>query len=313
MATDEGGRFTMDETLGFIGLGNMGHPIASNLIRAGYRLRVYNRTRSKAEPLLNQGAVLASRPAEVAERGGIVFTMLADDRAVEAVALRDPELDERLGAGGIHVSMSTISPATSRRLAEQHTQHGIAYVAAPVFGRPEAAAAGKLWVCLSGPREAKKRIQSLIDSFGQGSFDFGEDPGAANVVKLCGNFLIAAAIEAMAEAWTLAEKNGLDRILVAEMLTKTLFACPIYQGYGGRIAQQQYEPVGFRLALGLKDIDLALQNAAATQMPMPLGSLLHDRWLAGVAKGHSDLDWTAAALGVAEDAGLPVAKKAQKA
>ena len=303
----------MGGTLGFIGLGNMGYPIASNLIRAGYKLRVYNRTPSKAEPLLNQGAVVASRHAEVAERGGIVLTMLADDRAVEAVTLRDPELCERLGPGGIHVSMSTILPATSRKLAEHHAQHGVAYVAAPVFGRPEAAAAGKLWVCLSGPREAKKRIQLIVDSFGQGSFDFGEDPGAANVVKLCGNFLIAAAIEAMAEAWTLAEKNGLDRVRVAEMLTKTLFACPIYQGYGETIARQQYEPAGFRLALGLKDVDLALQTATASQMPMLLGSLLHDRWLSAVAKGRSDLDWTAAALGVAEDAGLPMAKKAQKA
>jgi 3-hydroxyisobutyrate dehydrogenase-like beta-hydroxyacid dehydrogenase len=303
----------MSETLGFIGLGNMGFPIASNLIRAGYKLRVYNRTPAKAEPLLSQGAVLASPPAEVAERGAIVFTMLADDRAEEAVAFGGPELDERLGAGGIHVSMSTISPATSRKLAEQHARHGVAYVAAPVFGRPEAAAAGKLWICLSGHKEAKKRIQPMMDSLGQGSFDFGEDPGAANVVKLCGNFLIAAAIEAMAEAWTLAEKNGLDRARVAEMLTKTLFACPIYQGYGERIARQQYEPAGFRLALGLKDIDLALQTATASQTPMPFGSLLHDRWLSGVAKGRSDLDWTAAALGVAEDAGLPLAKKAQKA
>ena len=299
----------MGETLGFIGLGNMGYPIASNLIRAGYKLRVYNRTLSKAEPLLSQGAVLASRPAEVAEPGGIVVTMLADDQAVEAIALRNRELDERLGPGGIHLSLSTISPATARKLAEQHAQHGVGYVAAPVFGRPEAAAAGKLWVCLSGHREPKKRIQPI----GQGSFDFGEDPGAANVVKLCGNFLIATAIEAMAEAWTLAEKNGLDRVRVAEMLTKTLFACPIYQSYGERIAQQQYDPVGFRLALGLKDVDLALQTATSSQMPMPLASLLHDRWLSGVAKGRSNLDWTAAALGVAEDAGLPIAKKSPTA
>jgi len=303
----------MGETLGFIGLGNMGYPIASNLIRAGYKLRVYNRTLSKAEPLLSQGAVLASRPAEVAEPGGIVVTMLADDQAVEAIALRNRELDERLGPGGIHLSLSTISPATARKLAEQHAQHGVGYVAAPVFGRPEAAAAGKLWVCLSGHRESKKRIRPIVDSFGQGSFDFGEDPGAANVVKLCGNFLIATTIEAMAEAWTLAEKNGLDRVRVAEMLTKTLFACPIYQSYGERIAQQQYDPVGFRLALGLKDVDLALQTATSSQMPMPLASLLHDRWLSGVAKGRSNLDWTAAALGVAEDAGLPIAKKSPTA
>jgi 3-hydroxyisobutyrate dehydrogenase-like beta-hydroxyacid dehydrogenase len=302
----------MSETLGFIGLGNMGQPIASNLIRAGYKLRVYNRTPAKAEPLVKQGAMLVSRPAEVSARGGVVLTMLADDRAVEEVALRDPEFCERLAPGGVHVSMSTISPATSQELAKQHAQRGVAYVAAPVFGRPEAAAAGKLWICLSGPTEAKKRIQPIVDSVGQASFDFGENAEAANLVKLCGNFLIAAAIEAMAEAWTLAEKNGLDRVRVADMLTKTLFACPIYQGYGARIAQQQYEPGGFRLALGLKDVDLALRTAADSEMPMPLGSLLHDRWLSAVAKGRADLDWTAAALGVAEDAGLLPAKSAHR-
>jgi 3-hydroxyisobutyrate dehydrogenase-like beta-hydroxyacid dehydrogenase len=300
----------MSETLGFIGLGNMGCPIANNLIGAGYKLRVYNRTRSKAEPLVRQGAVFASQPADVTAPGGIVISMLADDRALEEVAGR--EFVERLGPGGVHISLSTISPATARQLAEQHAHHGVAYVAAPVFGRPEAAAARKLWVCLSGATEAKKRIQPIVNLVAQGSFDFGEDAGAANVVKLCGNFLIAASIEAMAEAWTLAEKNGLSRNSVAEMLTRTLFACPVYQNYGQKIAEQQYEPAGFRLALGLKDIDLTLQTAASRKMPMPLASLLHDRWLSGVAKGRADFDWTAAALGMAEDAGLSIAKKAQK-
>jgi 3-hydroxyisobutyrate dehydrogenase-like beta-hydroxyacid dehydrogenase len=301
----------MAETIGFIGLGNMGQPIAGNLLRAGHRLRLYNRTAAKAAPLVAQGATQVQHPAEVAERGGIVFTMLADDRAVEGIFTQDAALLERLGQGGLHISLSTISPAMSRRLAEQHSKFGVAYVAAPVFGRPEAAAAAKLWICVSGPDTAKKRAAPLLQALGQGTFDFGEEPGAANVVKLCGNFLLAAAMEAMAEAFTLAEKNGLRRSQVADMLTQTLFACPVYQRYGKLVAEHRYEPAGFQLVLGLKDIRLALETAGASQVPMPVGSVLYDRWLSALAKGRGHLDWSAAALGVSEDAGLSVIKAAK--
>jgi 3-hydroxyisobutyrate dehydrogenase-like beta-hydroxyacid dehydrogenase len=296
----------MSETLGLIGLGNMGQPIATNLLRAGYKLRVYNRTAEKAAPLVAEGAIATSHPAEVAEPGAVVFTMLADDKALEDVCLRERSFVERLGPGGIHVSMSTIAPATARRLADHHAKYKVAYVAGPVFGRPDAAAAKRLWICFSGPEPAKKRIQPILAAFTQGRFDFGEDSSAANVAKLCGNFLIAAAIEALSEALTLAEKNGLHRKQVSDMVGQTLFACPVYQGYGRHIAEHDYLPAGFRLALGLKDINLALGAAASSQTPMPLASLLRDRWLSGIAKGRADLDWSAVALGVAEDAGLKV-------
>jgi 3-hydroxyisobutyrate dehydrogenase-like beta-hydroxyacid dehydrogenase len=173
-----------------------------------------------------------------------------------------------------------------------------------VFGRPEAAAAARLWICVSGPGPAKKRAQLPLAAISHGVFDFGEDPGGANVVKLCGNFLVGAAIEALAEALTLVQKNGLNRGQVAEMLTQTLFSCPVYQGYGKQIAEHKYEPAVFRLSLGLKDINLALQTAASSSVPMPLASLLHDRWLSAVANGRENMDWSAAALGVAEDAGI---------
>lgn len=291
----------MPEALGFIGLGNMGVPIAANLLQAGYTLRVYNRTGSKAAPLVAKGAALATSPADVAQPGGIVLTMLADDRAVEEVSLPSGSFVERLGPGGVHVSLSTISPATARRLAEHHAKYKVNYVASPVFGRPEAAAAARLWVCVSGASEARKRVQPLLAAIGQGIFDFGEDAGAANVVKLCGNFLVASAIEALAELLTLAEKNGVSKKAVAELIGKL---SPLHQGYANQIAERRFEPAGFRLALGLKDINLVLQTAAASAMPMPLASLLHDRWLSAVAKGRADLDWSAIALGVAEDAGL---------
>lgn len=294
----------MAETLGFIGLGNMGEPIAANLMAAGHALRVYNRTASKAAPLVAKGATLAKAPADVASPGGIVFTMLADDRAIEELCLGPGSFVEKLGPGGIHVSISTISPATARRLAEHHARHKVEYVASPVFGRPEAAAAKKLWVCTYGHAAPKTRVRPLLEAIGQGIFDFGEDAGAANVVKLCGNFMIASAIETISESLTLAEKNGIDKNAVADLFGKTLFACPIYQGYGKSIAAEIFEPAGFRLALGLKDVSLALATATASSVPLPIGSLLHDRYVAAIAKGRADLDWTAIALGVAEDAGI---------
>jgi 3-hydroxyisobutyrate dehydrogenase-like beta-hydroxyacid dehydrogenase len=230
--------------------------------------------------------------------------MLANDQALEEVVLSEGGILEKLGSGGVHISMSTVAPATAQRLAQQHEQQGSYYLATPVFGRPEAAAARKLWICLSGNGAAKERVLPLLNGLGQKVFDFGEQVGAANVVKLTGNFLIVSALEAMAEAFTLAEKNGIDRTQVAELFGQTLFACPIYQNYGRAIAQEQYEPAGFKLSLGLKDVDLVLQTAQESQMPMPLASLVHDRLIAAVAKGRGEIDWTGLALGVSEDAGL---------
>ncbi len=294
----------MSERIGFIGLGNMGQPMARNLLKAGFELRVYNRNPRRAEPLVALGAQQVFHPSEVVEPGGIVVTMVANDDALENVVLGEDGFLERLGANGIHLAMSTISPATARKLANLHAKHGSMYVAASVFGRPEAAAAQQLWICVSGARAAKERVHPVLKALGQGISDFGEEPGAANVVKLTGNFLVAAALEAMAEALTLAEKNGLDRSQVIEMFGQTSFACPIYQNYGKVIAQKRFTPAGFYLSLGLKDVSLVLQTANEVKMPMPFASFLHDRLLASVAKGRADMDWSALALGVSEDAGI---------
>lgn len=296
----------MSETIGFIGLGNMGFGIASSLLRAGHKLRVYNRTASKVTALVSQGATQVHHPGEVAEPGGIVITMLSDDDALEEIAHRDPGFLKMLSPGGIHVSMSTISPAISRRSATHHAAQNVAYVSAPVFGRPESAAAAKLWICVSGESDAKKRVYPLLSAVSQAIFDYDEDPGAANVVKLCGNFLLIAALEGMAEAAVLAEKNGIHRKDLLNMLTQTLFACPVYQGYGQRLIEQKYETAGFRLSLALKDINLALDTAESSAVPMPLASLLHDRWLSAVANGREHMDATAAVLNVAEAAGIKV-------
>lgn len=293
----------MSETIGLIGLGSMGLPLGINLLESGYRLRVYNRTAEKATPLAEKGAEIVNSPAEAAE-GGIVITLLANDQALELVVLGETGILKSLGQDGIHLSMSTIAPTTAQTLAEQHRQQGAHYLAAPVFGRPDAVAARKLWICVSGDAAAKARVRPVLEVLGQGVFDFGDDPAAANVIKLAGNFLIVAAIEAMAEAFTLAEKSGIDRAQVADLFGQTIFACPIYQNYGRLIAQQQYEPAGFKLSLGLKDVTLALQAAKERQMPLPIASLIHDRLLASVANGNGDIDWTGVALRISEEAGL---------
>jgi len=294
----------MNNIIGFVGLGNMGLPMASNLVEAGYTLRVYNRTAEKAQPLIAQGAELADKPANVVEPDGIAITMLSNDQALEEVVLGENGILDKLGSGGIHLSMSTVSSATANKLAKHHKQRGAHYLAAPVFGRPDAAAARKLWICLSGNGVAKERVLPLLNILGQGVFDFGEEVGAANVVKIAGNFLIISAIEAMAEAFTLAEKNGVERTQIADLFSQTIFGCPIYQNYGRLIATEQYEPAGFKLSLGLKDVTLALQTARDSQMPMPLASLLHDRLMASVAKGRGDIDWTGLALNISEEAGI---------
>ncbi|HKV53351.1 MAG TPA: NAD(P)-dependent oxidoreductase [Candidatus Binataceae bacterium] len=294
----------MSENVGFIGLGAMGAPMAANLLAAGIVPTVWNRTAGRSEPLTAQGARLAASAADATVPGGIVITMLADDAAVESVTTGNEGIAARLGPGGVHVSMSTIGPATSRRLAGYHSERGSIYVAAPVFGRPDNAAQRQLVVCTSGPAAAKARIRPIFDAIGRAVFDFGEEPGAANVAKLCGNFLIASAIESMAEAFTMAEKSGVERSKVAEMLGKTLFACPIYQRYGEAIALKRHTPAGFKLPLGLKDVELVLKTGAEVRAPMPIAGLVRERLVSGLAKGRDEMDWSALALGALDDAGI---------
>lgn len=287
--------------IGFIGLGNMGLAMAKNLADAETTLRVWNRTASKAEALEGKGIHRARRPAEAAD-AGIIVSMVADDRALEEV-VGGPDGVLAAARPGLHISMSTVSPSTARSVAARHAEKGWAYVAAPVFGRPDAAAGRKLWICCSGPRRQDAR--PVLERLGQGIFEFGDDPGAANVVKLAGNFLIAAALEAMAEAFTLAEKNGIARDAVAELFGSTLFSCPIYRNYGEAIARKRYRPAGFRLGLGWKDLTLALGAARESGVPMPLASLVHDRLLGSIGRGRGDLDWSGLAESVSEEAGIP--------
>ncbi len=293
----------MKETVGFIGLGGMGLAMATNLLKAGFDLRVYNRTAERARPLLERGARLARTPAEAAAPGGVVVTMVSDDQAVEEVTLGANGFLGRLG-DGVHLSMSTIAPRTARRLAALHRERGAGYVASPVFGKPAVAAEAKLWVTTSGDAAARARVRPLQESMSQGVFDFGDEPGAANAIKLAGNFLLGAAIEAMAEAFTLVQKHGVPRRQTYEFFTHTLFDCFVYRGYGELIASERYQPVGARPALIRKDYGLIIEAAAEALVPMPLANLVHERLTAMVAKNHHDVDWAGFAREVSENAGL---------
>jgi len=288
--------------IGFIGLGNMGSAMARNLIKAGHEVTVWNRSPDKADALVAAGAKRAATPAEAAT-GAVVHTMLADDRAVEAVTF-GPDGILSAPAGTIHVAHSTIGIALAERLASAHAEHGSALVSAPVFGRPMAAEAAKLFVVAAGPADAIAICQPLFDAVGQKSFVIGDRPPAANLVKLCGNFLILSAVEALAEAMTLGEKGGVPKAALLEVLTGSLFGSPIYQIYGEILAEEKFRPAGFAVPLGLKDMNLVSQAATDARVPMPVLAILRDHLLSTIAREGDDIDWSGIARIVAADAGL---------
>jgi len=289
--------------VGWIGLGNMGQPMARNLLKAGHELIVYNRTRSRAEELQAEGAKVAGSPAEAAA-APLLITMLADDPALEQTIFGSGKVLETMAPGATHVSMSTISVALSKRLTEAHREAGQSYISAPVFGRPDAAAAAKLFIVVAGPSEAARQCQPLFDVLGQRTYEMGEDASMANVVKLSGTFLIASMIENLGEAFALIRKYGVDPQQYLELLTTSLFAAPVYKTYGALIAADRYEPVGFKLLLGLKDVRLALAAAESMTVPLPVASLVRDRMITMIAQGGGDADWASLARLAADNAGL---------
>ncbi|SDH60644.1 MULTISPECIES: NAD(P)-dependent oxidoreductase [Bradyrhizobium] len=289
--------------VGFIGLGHMGAPMARNLLKAGHHLTVYNRTRSKAETLAREGVQVADRVADACQ-GEILITMLADDPAVEGVVFGDCGALSALRSDAIHISMSTISVALSDHLTEAHGKAGQGYIAAPVFGRPEAAAAAKLFIIAAGADAMLKRCHPLFDAMGQETFVISIRPSEANLVKLSGNFLIASVLESLGEAFALVRKSGIDPHRYLNILTSTLFSAPVYRTYGPIIADEKKPADGFKMSLGLKDIRLALAAADALAVPMPVASLVRDHFIEGVAQGESDADWSGLARLAARRAGL---------
>jgi 3-hydroxyisobutyrate dehydrogenase-like beta-hydroxyacid dehydrogenase len=288
--------------VGFIGLGQMGSGMAKNLLKSGHEVAVFNRTAGKMKALVEQGALPAARVGDAC-RGDAVITMLAADDALESVVFGSEGVISNLGTGAIHISMSTISIALSEKLAAAHAEAGQRFVAAPVFGRPEAAAAAKLFIVAAGAPDAVDACLPLFDALGQKTFTFGNNPQAANLVKLSGNFLIGSAIEALGEAMALVGKAGVNRGQFLDLLTSTLFTAPVYKIYGGMIAEQRFEPAGFAAPLGYKDMRLTLAAAETLRVPMPLASLLRDRFLRLFAHGGENLDWSAIAQLAAKDSG----------
>ena len=287
--------------IGFIGLGHMGSAMAANLVKAGHHVTVFNRSPEKRRKLVELGAHEAARIADAC-RGEAVITMLADDAALSNVTLADGGIVASLPKGAIHVSMSTVSVALARELTKAHADAGQRFIAAPVFGRPEAAAAAKLFIVAAGEPAAVETCMPLFNALGQKTLPIGPEPAAANLVKLSGNFLLASAIEALGEAIALVSKAGVDRRAYVELLTATIFPAPAYATYGGLIAANRFEPASFTAALGLKDIRLALAAAESLGVPMPLGSLLQRRFLRLLAQGGENLDWSALGGLAARDA-----------
>ena len=289
--------------VGFVGIGRMAVGMVNNLLAAGHQVKVYNRTAEKAEALAANGAIVVNSANEAAN-APICINMLADDRALEAVVFNETGFIDAMPAGAVHVCMATISEAMGRRLDEAHRALGRHYVSAPVFGRPDAAAAAKLYIVAAGAPAAVQACAPLFDVMGQRTFVVGDHPTAANVVKITGNFMLASCIETLAEAFALGRKFGIDSNDLLELLTSTLFSAPVYKNYGAMIAEQRYEPAGFKLNLGLKDISLALEAAGAMSVPLPIASVIRDQFLTGIARGYADLDWAALGKVSADDAGL---------
>jgi len=295
--------------VGFIGLGAMGSAMASNLVTAGHAVTVWNRSEAATRPLASLGAKVAKTPDRAAQ-GEVLCSMLANDQAVREVIL-DSGLLETMDRGMVHVNHATISVALVRELAAEHARRGLGYVSAPVFGRPDMAAAAKLNILAAGAPAAIAKVRPLLEAMGSRVWPMGEAPERANVAKIAGNFMLASAIESMAEATALTRAYGVSAADFLEVMTNTLFASPAYQGYSRLIAEQRFKPAGFALPLGLKDVELALTAGSSARVPLPFAGVLRDGFLEALASGDAELDWSALALVAARRAHLDERESAE--
>ena len=287
----------------------MGRAVAGLLLADGVPLTIWNRDPAKIAGWAARGARIAATPAAAGAAVPVVFTMLGGDSSVEAVVLGEgsaaPSLLSGMAPGGIHVGLSTISAPLAARLSDAHAAAGSVYLACPVFGRPEAAAARQLWLVAGGPQTAFERLEPLLRRMGRGLTYLGASAAQAHLLKVAGNFLIAAAVEAMAESFALVERGGLSPAQFLATVNDAVFRSPLYAAYGSRMAEGQHEPAAFALRWGLKDVALARAAAAQLQAPLPLADLLHSHLEAAMARGWQERDWTALAEIVRETAGLP--------
>jgi 3-hydroxyisobutyrate dehydrogenase-like beta-hydroxyacid dehydrogenase len=289
--------------IGFVGLGKMGAGMARNLFRAGHRVSAYNRSPNKVEALAAEGIQIADSVAAACRNSEAVITMLSDDHALEAVVFGENGLRDSLASGAAHISSSTISTALARRLTAEHAARGQGFLSANVFGRPEAAEAKQLVVIAGGPADLTARFRPLFEAIGRQVFIAGAEPWQANAVKLCGNLMIASMLETFGEAFATLRKAGVDRHVFLETMT-ALFGSPVYANYGRIIADEQFDPPGFPVPLGLKDVRLVLETAQECAAPMPVASLIRDQLLSALAQGQAGLDWSSVTKVAARNAGL---------
>ena len=289
--------------VGVVGLGHMGHALAANLLQDGYQVVAFDANRERTMALRSIGAVPADRLGDLAGCD-VVVTSLPNDDALSEVALGPEGLAAVLAAEAVHISTSTVSPALSRRVAEEHARHHQDYVAAPVLGNPDFARDRKLFVLAGGEQSALAKVRPLLERFGQRLFVIGEDPALANLMKLASNVLTATTLECMGEVLALLRKGGVDRHHAFDVLTNSMFDSRVHKAYGGKIVEERYGPPNFPAPLAMKDLRLALAEAERLAVPMPAASLTHDNLVAMMARGWADLDWSALGLLAAVDAGL---------
>lgn len=288
--------------IGFIGLGIMGKAMATNLLQAGYHVQVWNRSPKPVADMVRLGAIPAPSASAAAEGVDILITMLADETAVHEVLIEHGVLDA-LQPGAVHINMATVAVASARELAEQHQERGLRYIAAPVLGRPDVARAGQLNILAAGDSTALHDVRPILDVLGRKTWPVGERPEQANAVKLAVNTMIAGAIGMMGEGIALTQGYGIPKADFIELITSTIFAAPVYVGYGGAIAEERFEPAGFKLALGLKDLRLTLAAAESARVPMSIASVLRDNHLDSLAHDEGHLDWAALSRVTARRAG----------
>lgn len=287
--------------LAFLGIGQMGLGMAGRLAQAGLDLCVYNRNIEKCAPLEALGAKVAKTPGEAVADAGIVFTMLADDEALLSVVSNDTL--KKMPEDAIHVSMSTISTTLAAKMAENHRRRHRKYLACPVFGRPDAAAAGQLRLCISGDADVKAQVLPYLTPMGE-VWDFGDSDTGANIVKLAGNFMIGSLVELLGEAFSLVEKNGVSPQEFARFITSTMFAAPAIQTYSKLILDADFDNPGFTARLAAKDMGLVREAARTSSTPMPIAAIVEDRYLRALGRGWGDKDISVISHGQREDAGL---------
>ncbi|MCC6473388.1 MAG: NAD(P)-dependent oxidoreductase [Burkholderiales bacterium] len=290
--------------IGFIGAGRMGQAMARRLVAAGYELAIFNRTPGKIAALLQSGALEAASLAAAARHGEAVFTMLADDAALDEIATAQGGLLESLPAGSIHVCSGTHGIGVIRRLKAAHAARGQILVTAPMLGRPELVASGEAGVVVAGPPQARRRCAPLFAAIGRRSFEAGDDPESATAIKIANNFVLGCAIEAMGEGFALVRKFGVAPEVFHDVMTDGLFAASAYKVYGRIIVEQSYDRVGQMAVLGLKDANLALAAGEAAGVPLPSGNVWRDRLVGAIAHGDGAKDWAVMALEQARASGL---------